>query len=147
MPEDQRREMRRAFYGAWGQLLFCMRDDMAGIPEPEAVIVLARFQKQVSDFWGNEVVDQEANKQKFKDVDPGSWEQDVLKAAIFMGTNPPVTLIKKPDDPICARASCGGNEKQMYITYRGSLAAVEKVLKNCLKTITHALIKENQHNQ
>lgn len=52
-----------------------------------------------------------------------------------------VKLIKKPDDPICIRASCGGDEQLVdkgagyYCVFRGDKQEVIK----CLEVIVEAL--------
>jgi hypothetical protein len=51
-----------------------------------------------------------------------------------------IKLIKKPDDPICCRASCGGdkeltNEGGYYCVFRGDKQEVIK----CLEVILEAL--------
>lgn len=51
MPPDQRREMRRAFYGAWGQALIHLRDEISALPEIEAIAVMDRQLNEVADFW------------------------------------------------------------------------------------------------
>lgn len=43
-------ETKRAFFGAWGQLLLLLRDDMPE-DEDEAVKILERMQDQVVNFW------------------------------------------------------------------------------------------------
>jgi len=58
LPEDQRREMRRAFFGAVGQMLILMRDDMTDLADKKgdekAVDMLQDMLNQVSNFWLNE---------------------------------------------------------------------------------------------
>lgn len=51
MPPDQRREMRRAFFGAWGQKIISDRDEVAALPENEAIKVFEAQLKEVADFW------------------------------------------------------------------------------------------------
>ena len=46
-----------------------------------------------------------------------------------------IKLIKKPDDPICCRASCGGSEGGYYCVFRGDKQEVIK----CLEVIIEAL--------
>ena len=51
----QRKETRRAFIGACGQMLILLRDDVAAIEDDdEAVKVLDDMINQVSEFWLNE---------------------------------------------------------------------------------------------
>lgn len=45
-----------------------------------------------------------------------------------------VKIIKEPDDPLCLRASIGGNKEMgYYITYRGDLKEVRVMLKEVLR--------------
>lgn len=59
MPEDQRREMKRAFFGACGQLLILMKDELADYSDKEgdeaAANVLQNMLDQVGDFWQKEM--------------------------------------------------------------------------------------------
>lgn len=55
MPADQIREMKRAFYGAVGQLLILMRDDISRLPEAEGVLTLENLLFQVKEFWRNQM--------------------------------------------------------------------------------------------
>jgi hypothetical protein len=62
MPVDQRREMKRAFFGACGQLLLLLRNELGdyGNENGEEAIehVLQDMLKQVSDFWEKEMAKQ-----------------------------------------------------------------------------------------
>lgn len=147
LPEDQQREMRKAFFGSAGQLLLLMRDDISELRMDEGVQVMKRLLNQVGQFWENALKEHQAAKGKFQATDRDKWEQDVLEDNVFNGTTPAVRLVKKPNDEQTTRASCGGDERGMYITYRGDLPAVEKVLKNCLKAVTHMMILKNTDNQ
>jgi hypothetical protein len=51
MSEVQRTETKRAFYGAAGQLLILLRDDVGRFPEPQAVQILEDMMAQVMNFW------------------------------------------------------------------------------------------------
>ncbi len=47
-----------------------------------------------------------------------------------------VTVRKGPDDPTCTRVSCGGGVKHgYYVTYRGNVPDVVKVLRLALLTL------------
>lgn len=50
-PPVQGIETRRAFYGAVGQLLIYLRDDLAAEAEDDCVAELGRIFKQVASFW------------------------------------------------------------------------------------------------
>jgi hypothetical protein len=58
MPADQEREMKRAFFGACGQLLLVFRDDLNDYADKEgeiaAVMVMQNMLDQVGDFWQKE---------------------------------------------------------------------------------------------
>jgi predicted nucleic acid-binding protein len=56
----QRVETRRAFFGAWGQLLVMARDELGSdeITDDEAVELLEKMTQQVKDFFEREVADQ-----------------------------------------------------------------------------------------
>ena len=55
MPEDQRREMKRAFFGACGQLLILFRDELNDYGDKHGDIAAAHMMQnmldQVGDFW------------------------------------------------------------------------------------------------
>lgn len=51
MPPEQYREMKRAFYGAWGQCLLHARDEVVAYSENEAVKIMEGQVKEVTDFW------------------------------------------------------------------------------------------------
>lgn len=59
MPADQEREMRRAFFGACGQMLILLRDDLidydAKHGEEGAAMLMQNMLDQVSDFWQKEM--------------------------------------------------------------------------------------------
>ena len=55
MPPYQLREIRRAFYGACGQILILSRDEVAAIEsDDEAAEALQDMLNQVADFWTRE---------------------------------------------------------------------------------------------
>lgn len=54
MPEDQRREMKRAFFGACGQMLILLRDDVSIYPEAKAAGIMQKMLDQVGNFWQTE---------------------------------------------------------------------------------------------
>lgn len=51
MPEYQEKELRRAFFGAWGQFLVLMDKDLHEESEGEFVRVLENMVTQVTDFF------------------------------------------------------------------------------------------------
>lgn len=59
MPEDQHREMKRAFFGACGQLLILLRDEVGDYGDKHgdaaAAYVMKDMVDQVSAFWQKEV--------------------------------------------------------------------------------------------
>lgn len=54
MPADQIRECKRAFVGAWGQLLLLQRDELSKFDENNAVIILQQMLTDVINFWNKE---------------------------------------------------------------------------------------------
>lgn len=62
LPPDQQREMKRAFYGACGQMLILLRDDLGDLAqkiggvkgELVAASILQIMLEQVGDFWETE---------------------------------------------------------------------------------------------
>ena len=58
MSAIQRQEMRRAFFGAIGQMLILMRDDLGDYADKQgddkAATILQDMLNQVSNFWLNE---------------------------------------------------------------------------------------------
>ena len=53
MPASQLTEMRRAFFGASGQMLFLL-DDIANIDEQQSKQAFESIRKEVKDFWTKE---------------------------------------------------------------------------------------------
>lgn len=47
----QRIETKRAFFGAWGQALIHMRDELGVLPEDEAIVKLEAQLQEVGNFW------------------------------------------------------------------------------------------------
>ena len=58
MPADQYREIRRGFYGGWGQLIMLMSDDIPALPEAKGVQILEAMTKEVAAFWLSEAKNQ-----------------------------------------------------------------------------------------
>lgn len=56
MHPAQRTETKRAFFGACGQLLILMRDDVGELEENEAIEVMDDMTNQVGNFWTNEII-------------------------------------------------------------------------------------------
>lgn len=55
MKEDQIRETRRAFYGAWGQLLILLKDDLTQFEdEATAVDLMEDMTREVGAFWNSQ---------------------------------------------------------------------------------------------
>jgi hypothetical protein len=54
MPPDQIRETRRAFYGACGQMMLMLRDELSKYPEKAAVVIMQDMLNQVVNFWNAE---------------------------------------------------------------------------------------------
>lgn len=59
MPEDQRREMKRAFFGACGQMLILLKDELGDYGDKHgdeaAAGVLQNMLDQVSAYWQKEM--------------------------------------------------------------------------------------------
>lgn len=55
MHPEQRRQLRQTFFGAWGQLLVCMEENVAELPELRAVATLESMKMQVQHFFEVEV--------------------------------------------------------------------------------------------
>ncbi len=51
LASDQMREMKRCFYGAWGQALIHLRDEVGTLSEQAAVGIMERQIKEVADFF------------------------------------------------------------------------------------------------
>jgi hypothetical protein len=58
MPEAQRREMKRTFFGAWAQQIFFMRDELYMHPERSAAIIIKSQLDEAEAFWNNELYKQ-----------------------------------------------------------------------------------------
>lgn len=59
MPADQHREMKRAFFGAWGQLIFFLRDEMP-TDEIKYCEIMDGMVDEIQVFWQIEQVTQDA---------------------------------------------------------------------------------------
>lgn len=55
MSAIQQQEMRRAFFGACGQMLVLLRDDVSLLPDEDAVVCMQDMMNQIQVFWDNEV--------------------------------------------------------------------------------------------
>lgn len=55
MGQVQKTELKRAFMGAWGQLLVLLHDEIGQMTDDEAVSALEYMKDQVSEFFMNEV--------------------------------------------------------------------------------------------
>lgn len=60
MPADQHREMKRAFFGAAGQLLVYMRDDIHAENEEQYIAIMQAMMEEIQVFWQIETVTQDA---------------------------------------------------------------------------------------
>ena len=62
MPGRQRVEMKRAFYGACGQMLVFFRDDLYALEDESIQIALMEISDQVMKFWTEEIKRHNARK-------------------------------------------------------------------------------------
>lgn len=51
MPLEQHQETKRAFFGAWGQFLVLLSNDVPELEEDEAVDQLKKMNEEVRRFW------------------------------------------------------------------------------------------------
>ena len=51
MHPEQKKQLREAFYGACGQMLILLRDDLGALENEEATIVYKNMVQQVSNFF------------------------------------------------------------------------------------------------
>lgn len=51
LPEDQQREMKRVFYGGFGQMLMVFANDITRLPEGQISEAFDYMVEQVNDFW------------------------------------------------------------------------------------------------
>lgn len=65
LPPDQLREMRRAFYGAAGQMFFLMTEDISSLSEREYPGVLDSILDQIQEYWNKEQEDQLNGRQEY----------------------------------------------------------------------------------
>lgn len=49
----QKIQVKQAFYGAVGQMLILMRDEIGTLPEDKAVLVFEDMLNQVGEYWNN----------------------------------------------------------------------------------------------
>ncbi len=54
MGETQRKEMKRTFMGACGIVLILLKDELASLPDDEAMTVLENMLKQVGDYYNKQ---------------------------------------------------------------------------------------------
>lgn len=54
MGDAQRVETRRAFYGACGQMLILLRDEVTSLEDLEAIETLSGMERQVQEFFKKE---------------------------------------------------------------------------------------------
>lgn len=62
MGPTQRREMRRTFFGAWGQCLVMLTQDTAELDDDQAIEAIDDQIDQVNNFWKAEVEADSATK-------------------------------------------------------------------------------------
>lgn len=55
MHPTQKKQLKQAFYGAYGQSLISMRDDIAALPEEDGVKVLDAQMREVLEFFNGGV--------------------------------------------------------------------------------------------
>lgn len=48
---EQKRQLRQTFFGAWGQCLLCMRDDISELSEDKGIDVLEDMLKEIGDYF------------------------------------------------------------------------------------------------
>lgn len=48
---EQKRQIKQTFYGACGQILMLLQEDIGALPDEEAVEALHRLIVQVDQFW------------------------------------------------------------------------------------------------
>lgn len=51
LPEIQCIEMKRTFYGACGQMLILLRDDISSLPPQKAMEMLEKMTREIGEFW------------------------------------------------------------------------------------------------
>ncbi len=54
MPKSQYTELRRCFYGSWGQFIVVLMEGIANLPEEPAAQMLADMKNQVGKFFNEE---------------------------------------------------------------------------------------------
>lgn len=70
LPVEQLQEIRRAYYGALGQLFCLLTQDIYDLKSREQGKVLASIQNQIGDFWENEL---KKHEQGILDVHPSRF--------------------------------------------------------------------------
>lgn len=51
MHPEQRRQIKQTFFGAWGQALVHMRDEISELDEDAGIVVLEKQMQEVLDFF------------------------------------------------------------------------------------------------
>lgn len=51
MHPEQRRQLRQAFFGAWGQALIHLRDEVGALPEEQGIEVLEAQLQEVGNYF------------------------------------------------------------------------------------------------
>lgn len=147
MPEDQRREMRRAFFGALGQLLILMRDDVGELSEEDGMAVFPDLLNQVKAFWDGETARQLAYMSEVginvKKLDGGDFG-DVLEKHAIMFPEPGIFVHKRPNDYEGLGISIAGTPKAGWaVDYRGDIGECIDLLKSVARAMTHVLTFKN----
>lgn len=57
MHPQQKQQLREAFYGAWTQLIFMMRDDLPNESDERVYFILENMVKQTEKFWAKTLID------------------------------------------------------------------------------------------
>lgn len=55
MPQSQINTLRDTYFGAWGQALIALRDDVGELPENEAMDMMQSFLDQVGEYFNDRV--------------------------------------------------------------------------------------------
>lgn len=51
MHPEQKKQLKESFYGAWGQCLISLRDDVGALPDEDAMDVMEAQIKEVGDYF------------------------------------------------------------------------------------------------
>lgn len=54
MPEVQYTETKRAFFGACGQMLILLRNEVGKLSEDDAMVIFENLLKQIGEFWNKQ---------------------------------------------------------------------------------------------